>query len=604
MTTPTFNNKIKNAIRVDRAFLIVWSASRKWTILSACITIIQGVIPLLTLYLLKLIIDTVTSAIQTGDSEGNLSKITYLVIAAAGIAIIQSACRLAGEYIATTQGAVVTDYVTKMVHEKSRTLDLAFYEDPSFHDTLYRAQREGAYRPTRIVNGLTQSLQSAVTLAAMVGLLFMFHWSIGIMLFISVLPGVVVQILHAKKRFAWQNKRTSDERRARYFNNVLTLDRFAKEIKLFDLGGYFSSLFVKVRNGLRDEKLNLVKSRCIADFCTQSFAAIILMGSLLFIAYRALQGAITIGDMVMFFQAFQRGVGSLKDLLTEIAALYEDNMFVANFFDFLDIKSKVNDPTHPLPVPTIKKQGIVLQDVTFKYPGERAPVLKNVSLTINPGEVVAIVGANGAGKSTLVKLLCRLYDPQSGSIQLDGVELPRFAQQDLRKQISVVFQDFAKYFLTVRENIWLGDTSLPIGSPTVGKAAEKADANTFINKLPQGFETPLGKWFNNGEEISLGEWQKIVLARAFLRETPFIILDEPTSSMDVHTEYHLYTKFRELIAGRSALIISHRFSTVRMADKIYILDGGEISESGSHQELMERKGMYAEMYRKQAAWIT
>jgi ATP-binding cassette subfamily B protein len=604
MTVHSFNSKIKNAMRVDRAFLIVWNASRKWTILGACLTVIQGVVPLLSLYLLKLIIDAITSAIQSGHLEGSFSRVTYLIIAAACVAIFQSACRHAGEYVAETQSSVVTDYVTRMVHDKSLSLDLAYYENPAYYDTLHRAQQEGGYRPTRIVNGLTSSLQSAVSLAAMVGLLFMFHWSVGILLFISVLPGIFVQIFHAQKRFAWQKKRTADERRAMYFGGVLTQDSFAKEIRLFDLGNHFSKLFDEIRNLLRGEKLALAKSRGIADFYSQTFAALVLMGSLLLIAYRTLHGVITIGDMVMFFQAFQRGVGYLKDLLFQIAGLYEDNMFVANFFEFLDIKSKVNDPALPLPTPTKIKQGIRLEDVYFKYPGEREAALKNVSLTIQPGEVVAIVGANGSGKSTLVKLLCRLHDPQQGSIKLDGVELTRFAQKDLRKQMSVVFQDFAKYFLTVGENIWLGDTSLATDSTEIQKAAEKAGADAFIRKLPQGYETALGRWFYNGEELSLGEWQKIVLARAFLRDAPFIILDEPTSSMDVHTEYYLYKKFRELIASRSALIISHRFSTVRMADRIYVLEDGEIFESGTHKELMAHEGMYAEMYGKQAAWMT
>ncbi len=552
---------------------------------------------------MKLIIDTIAGAIKTGDASGSFRHVVYLIIAATIIAVFQSALRLVSGYVSEAQSAIVTDYVTRMVHEKSLSLDLAYYENPAYYDTLHRAQREGAYRPTRIVNGLTNSLQNAVSLAAMVGLLFIFHWSVGVLLFVSVLPGIFVQILHARKRFAWQNKRTADERRAMYFSNVLTLDSFAKEIRLFDLGSYFSNLFDGIRDLLRGEKLALAKSRNTADFCTQTFAAIVLMGSLLLIAYRTLSGAITIGDMVMFFQAFQRGVGYLKDLLFQVAGLYEDNMFVANFFEFLDIKSRVNDPAFPLPIPEKIKQGITLENVYFKYPGEREAVLKNVSLTIEPSEVVAIIGANGAGKSTLVKLLCRLYDPQQGSIKLDGVELSCFTQKDLRKQMSVVFQDFAKYFLTVRENIWLGDTGLPTDSTEIQKAAEKAGAGTFIEKLPKGYETALGRWFIQGEELSLGEWQKIVLARAFLRDAPFIILDEPTSSLDVHTEYYLYQKFRELIAGRSALIISHRFSTVRMADKIYVLADGKISEAGTHQELMEHEGMYAEMYGKQAAWM-
>lgn len=595
----SFKSKIRNALRIDRAFHLVWKASRKWTILSICLTVIEGVIPLLALYIMKLIVDTIADAVQSGDASGSFRHVVYLIFAATIVAVFQSAIRLVSGYVSEAQGAVVTDYVTRMVHGKSLSLDLAYYENPAYYDTLHRAQREGSYRPTRIVSGLTRSLQNAVSLTAMVGLLFMFHWGVGVLLFISVLPGIFVQVLHARKRFAWHKKRTSDERRAMYFGSVLTFDSFAKEIRLFDLGSYFSRLFDQIRSLLRGEKLALARSRGIADFCTQTFAAIVLMGSLVLIAYRALSGAITIGDMVMFFQAFQRGVGYLKDLLLQVAGLYEDNMFVANFFEFLDIESEVKDPAVPLQIPEKIVQGISLEEVGFKYPGDRQAVLKNLSLTIRPGEVVAIVGANGAGKSTLVKLLCRLYDPQQGTIKLDGVELSSFAQKDLHKQISVVFQDFARYFLTVRENIWLGDIGLASDSALIEEAGEKAGVDTVIKKLPKGYDTALGRWFHEGEELSLGEWQKIVLARAFLRDAQFIILDEPTSSMDVHTEYYLYKKFRELIAGRSALIISHRFSTVRMADTIYVLENGSISESGTHEQLLERQGTYAEMYRKQ-----
>jgi ATP-binding cassette subfamily B protein len=278
-------------------------------------------------------------------------------------------------------------------------------------------------------------------------------------------------------------------------------------------------------------------------------------------------------------------------------------MFITYFFKFLDIQNQIKDPEKPANIPATFSKGISFEHVSFQYPGERKAVLNDISLSIAPGEVVALVGANGAGKSTLVKLMCRLYDPQSGSITMEGQDLRTLNLKDMRKQISVVFQDFAKYFLTVKENIRLGDINTPSDSPKIQEAAVKANADTFINKLPKGYDTNLGRWFNAGEEISLGEWQKIVLARAFLRSSQFIILDEPTSSLDTQTEFHLYTKFRELMAGHSALLISHRFSTVRMADRIYVLAGGKIAEQGTHKELMALKGNYADMYTKQAAWL-
>ena len=604
VTPVKITTKIRNALRIDRAFHLVWAASKVWTILSIILTLIQGVLPLLTLYVMKLIVDSITYAVQTGDTSRGFREVAYLIIAAATIAIFQAAMSQLAAYISDGQALVVTDYVSATLHKKSIRLDLAYYENPRYHDTLHRAQQEGPFRPTRIVNGLTRLLQNGVSLAAMVGLLFMFHWAVGILLLISTLPGMVAQVIHARKRFEWQKKRTHDERVSSYINTLLTFEPYAKEIRLFELGSYFSSLFNNIRNMIRGEKLSLSRGRAISEFIAQFIAAVILMGCFLLIAFRAFTGAITVGDMVMFFQAFQRGIGYLKDLLKNVAGLYEDNMFVAHFFEFLDIKNNIVDPTQPMILPAGCKNELRLENVKFGYPGERKAVLNDISITIGEGQIVALVGANGAGKSTLVKLLCRLYDPQSGTISMSGVPLQNLRISDLRKQISVVFQDYVKYFLTIKHNIWVGDSAAELNEECVKEAAIKADAHGFIEKLPRRYDTQLGRWFLGGEELSIGEWQKIALARAFMRDSQFIILDEPTSSLDVNTEYHLFQKFKELIAGKSALLISHRFSTVRMADEIYVLHEGKITERGSHDELMQLDGLYSDMYRKQASWVS
>lgn len=603
MQPASFTKKFKSALRIDRAFKLVWKASPGWTILSVLLSLVQGILPLLSLYLLKLIIDAITLAVKNGDISNNYHQVILLIIASTLLAVFQSALGLLNAYVAEAQGAVVTDYVFNSLHEKSVSIDLAFYENPDYYDTLHRAQQEGPYRPTKIVNGLTQTLQNGVSLTAMVGLLFMFHWGVGILLIVSTLPGLFVQVIHSRKQFAWQNKRTEEQRRAGYFGGILTGGAFAKEIRLFGLGNLFRTSFNALRLLLRKERLALTRSRSVAQFFAQLLAAIIFMGCLMLIAVRAIKGLITVGDMVMFYQAFQRGISYLKGLLGNIAALYEDNMFVAHFFEFLDIKNEIREPETPVSLPATFSQGIVFDHVSFRYPGKREAVLEDISFTIGAGEVVALVGANGAGKSTLVKLLCRLYDPQTGSITIEGHELPRFRIEELRRCISVVFQDYVRYFLTVRENIRLGDVKESEDSAKIAKAAAKANADAFIDKLPLGYNTKLGRWWQDGEELSLGEWQKLVLARAFLRDAQLIILDEPTSSLDVNTEYHLYTKFRELISGRSALLISHRFSTVRMADRIIVLDGGRIVEQGPHDELLAQKGVYADMYIKQATWL-
>jgi ATP-binding cassette subfamily B protein len=283
--------------------------------------------------------------------------------------------------------------------------------------------------------------------------------------------------------------------------------------------------------------------------------------------------------MVMYFQAFQRGLGYLRGLLGGVADLYEDNLFLSNLFEFLDLKPKVKEPLHPRPVPHPMQKGIVFDHLSFHYPPGNRKVLKDISLSIEPGEVVALVGENGSGKTTLIKLLCRLYDPVEGAITIDGIDLRQFpdlrqfATKELRREISVIFQDYAHYHMTARENIWFGNINLPPEHNRIAASAKHAGADDLITSLPKGYETILGKWFEEGEELSIGEWQKVALARAFLRDAQVIVLDEPTSAMDAKSEYEVFKHFHQLLKDRAAILISHRFSTVRMADRIFVKDG-------------------------------
>jgi len=604
MPPEDFRNKIKNALRIDRAFLLVWGATRKWTIIAFILTAIQGVLPLAILYIIKLIVDSIAHSVQSAGIATDFSTVAYYIIAAFAVMIFQVGVQHLASYTEEIQASLVSNYVVNLIHEKSISLDLSYYENPEYYDTLHRAQQEGPYRPVSIVKGLTSLLQNGVSLIAMVSLLFLFHWAVGIMLFISIIPGVLVQLKYAKERFDWQKKRTQEERRAGYFSYILTSELFAKELRIFDIGSHFSTLYDELKKLLMGEKLGLSKRMIIADFFAQVVAITFLMGSLFFIAFRAFKGSITIGDMVMYFQAFQRGVSYLKDLLKNVASLHEDNLFVTHFFNFLDTQNKIREPMTPVQLTGDRISSFSLDNVEFAYPGERDPVLNNISFTINRGETVALVGANGAGKSTIVKLLCRLYDPRGGSIAFDGVPLGDLDLNNIRRRVSVVFQDYAKYYLTARENIWFGDTNVPLNSDTIRTAAQMVDADSLIESLPQGYDTILGRLFLSGEELSLGEWQRIVLARAFLRDADLVILDEPTSSLDTDTEYFLYKKFSQLTAGKAALIISHRFSTVRMADTIYVIDDGRIIERGSHDKLMADHGVYADLYRKQTSLMT
>jgi len=596
--------KLNRVWRLKRALHLVWQSTPGWTIASVVLFIVQGVLPLLSLYLIKLIIDAVTVGVAAPEKTEVLGHVALLLGIAGGIALFSALCNSIAELIREHQTQVVTDHVHDILHAQSIKVDLEYYENSQYYDALHRAQEETPYLPTRIVNGLVQVGQNGISLLAMAGLLFLFHWSIAIILLVASLPGVLVRLRYAKKMYLWQRKRTQTERQAGYFNWILTGDMHAKEIRLFDLGNLFMRRFRNLRRQIRQERLEIVTKRSIAEIVTQISAVLAIFGSYAFIAYRTIQGAITLGDLVMYYQAFQRGQNFLQGTLRALAGLYESNLFLSNLYEFLDLKPKIITPSPPTPIPRPMQTGITFNSMSFQYPTSNRKVLNDITLTIRPGEHIALVAENGAGKTTLIKLLCRLYDPTEGSITLDGIDLRQFETTALRREISIIFQDYAKYHLTAQENIWFGNIDLPSDHEKIVTAARHSGADNVISRLPKGYETILGKWFEDGEELSIGEWQKVALARAFLRDAQIIVLDEPTSAMDAKAEDEVFQKFHQLAQGKTAILISHRLSTVRMADRIYVLDGGKITESGTHDELMQLGGTYAYLFETQARYYT
>lgn len=590
--------KLQRLFLLRRAVRLVWQSAPNWTAASIGLLVVQGILPLAQLYLMKLMIDAVTLALQA--PARNLDNILWVIAALGGVTLAGALATSLASLVTDVQGQTVTDYVASVIHEKSVEADLAYYENSKYYDSLHRAQQESAYRPTRIVNGLIQVGQSALALLALVGLLFSLHWLIAVVLLVAAVPGTLVRLRYSQQLYAWQRRRTSTERQAWYFQWMLVGEPHAKEIRLFDLGALFIQRFRDLRATLRHERLQLSTRRILIDLLTQFAGTLAIFGALIYIVFQAVQGAITLGDLVMYYQAFQRGQNYLRDILGGMANLYEDSLFLSNLYEFLDLKPSVVLPTAPRGLPKTIQAGIVFDQVRFAYADATHATLDNISLTIRPGEHIALVGANGAGKTTLVKLLCRLYDPTAGRITIDGIDLRELDLAVLRRHISVVFQDYAHYQLSARENIWFGNTTLEAMDPQVLQAARDAGADALIKKLPHGYDTRLGKWFDDGQELSIGEWQKIALARAFVRDAQIVVLDEPTSALDASAEYEVFQKFRALTAGKTTILISHRFSTVRMADCIYVLANGKISEAGSHDELMRRAGEYARMFELQA----
>ena len=584
--------KVRDVLRLGRALKLVWSVAPGWTAASVTLTVLQGVLPLATVWLLKLIVDAITRGITDSDHSAAFHHVAVLIGLAAVVALAAVIMRSLGAMTDQILGRMVTDHVTDLIHAKSVAVDLEYYENAEYHDALYRAQQEAPFRPMSTVSNLTSTGQALVTLVSMAGLLLTLHWAVGLIVLAAAVPGAVVRFLYSNRLFAWQREQTEVERQSYYAHWLLTDSGHAKEIRLFDLGDRFRVWYRDLRRQLRRGLIGITARRSLAELGAGAVAVLAVFGTFAYIARRAIQGAISVGLVVAYYQAFQTTLGSLQAVLRGLAALYEDSLFLSFYDEFMALEPRVLPPDDPLPLPRPMQQGIRFEHVDFSYPDTDRTALHDLSLAIRPGEVTALVGPNGSGKTTLVKLLCRLYDPSSGAVTMDGTDLRRFGLVDLRREMSVIFQDFARYQLSARENIRLGNVELVESDPAIEAAARDSGADQTIRGLRHGYDTTLGKWFDEGEELSVGEWQKVALARAFLRGAQILVLDE--------AEWEVFQHIRELARGKAVILVSHRFSTVRSADQIHIFDQGRIIESGTHDELLALGGRYAEMYEVQA----
>ena len=580
-----------------QALNLVLQSGRGWLAAQIALMVLQSVTPLLALYLLKQIVDTVATGLDTPDA---ISRLGTLVLMAGGVAILGISLRNLATIVSEVQSLRLSDHVQEMVYRKSLELDLEFYEKTDYHDALHRAQAEAPVRPPRVVAALAQIGQASLSLVGVTALLFSFNWLVTVALLAAAVPGLFVRTQVSGRVYKWTRLRTPIERLMRYFTLLLTSMDYAKEVRVFGLGNEFRTRHRQLRRQVMHERLQLRTRQTVQELLAQAVAVAAVFGALFFIAQRALAGDITVGDLVMYFGAFQRAQDFFRDALHGLASLHENNLFLGDFVRFLELEPKVVDPPRPRAFPSPVATGIEFDGVTFRYPGTDRDVLKNVSFSIGAGQHVALVGENGSGKTTLVKLLCRLYDPTEGAIRIDGVDLRDMRVDDLRNHLAIVFQDYARYYLTARENIWLGNVETPVDSERIATAAQRTGADAVIRGLPHGYETVLGRMFENGVDLSVGQWQKLALARAFLRETPIIVLDEPSAALDPRAEAEVFDQFHELTRDRTAVFISHRLSTVRRSDRIFVLVDGQIAEAGPHDELVERAGVYASLFETQA----
>jgi ATP-binding cassette subfamily B protein len=478
--------------------------------------------------------------------------------------------------------------------------DLAFFESPRYFDTLQRARAAGSQRPAQVVSNLLMLGKNVLLLAGVVVLMGSINWLLLGILALVIVPALMVRLYFTRHLYEWRRRRTQMERQASYLDWLMTSDAHAKEIRLGQLGDLLQQRYRELRARVRDEQLRIGGQRTRYELAVAALATLAFFGALGYLALLTAQGRNSVGDLALFLVIFQRAQTMGQEVVQQLSQLYEDQLYLGLLFEFMDIQPVLGDPAVPAPLPAATADGLRVQGVGFRYPGTDRDVLRNISLHIPEGRVVALVGANGSGKTSLIKLMCRLYDPTQGRITLDGQDIRSFAQDDYRRCLSVIFQDYARYAASVRENIRLGDVRLPEDSPRVADAATRSGADAFIKSLAQGYDTPLSRMFDGGAELSHGQWQKVALARAFVADSRIIVLDEPTSALDPMAEYELFKDFRSIIGQRSALVISHRLSTIRQADYIYVLDDGEIREAGTHDELMARQGTYAGLFDRQA----
>ena len=586
---------------LPRALRLVWESGRGYTVALAVLTVLGGIVPTATAWISKLLIDAVVAAVKAGGSDPTRNVVLGLVALQFGVFIGSALLNTVRNINQQALQELTARRVQLLLMDHANRLDLSFFENPEFYDKLQEAQREAGYRPVSMVEQLFGLVRSAITFLSMIALIARLGPWVAAAALIAPIPSFIAQSRYGWQGYMMSRRQSPDRRRMSYLLDLVTKDTYNKEIKLFGLGDYFIARWRVISERFYRENRSLVVRRYLMSFLWGSLSTVVTSGTYAYVAIQAVLGRLTLGDLTFYSQAVGQVQSSLSGILSGLSDLYENSLYLTNLFDFLDYTPAIARPANPRPLARPLQGGIEFRHVSFTYPGKDTPALRDVSFTIAPAESVALVGLNGAGKTTIVKLLTRLYDPDSGQILLDGHDLRDYDPADLQAVVGVIFQDYATYFFSARENIGLGRLADVDNLALVEASAAKSGADAVVARLPKGYDTTLGRWFDEGTQLSGGEWQKVALARAFMRDAEILVLDEPTASLDARAEYDIFTRMRDLTRGKMTLFISHRFSTVRLADRIFVLDNGTITEAGTHVDLLAAGGTYADLFNLQAA---
>ena len=594
---PTLKEKFAALGNLPRFFKLVWQTNHWYAIIDAVLRLIRSAIPVSILYVGKLIIDEVILLSRSPSIDH--TYLWKLVAAEFALAIISDALSRATSLVDSLLGDLFSNYTSIKIMEHAATLDLDQFEDSAFYDKLERARQQTVGRTILLSQILTQ-VQDLITMAFLaVGLMAFNPWLI-LLLLVAIVPAFLGESYFNDRSYALTRGQTPERRELDYMRYLGASDETAKEVKLFNLSGFLVDRFTTLSNKFYDDNKKLSIRRASWGTLFTLLGSIGYYTAYIVMIIKTVEGVLTIGTLTFLAGSFRQLRSLLENILSRFTTVSQGAIYLRDFFDFFEIKPKISVAQKPVPFPNPIKEGFTFENVGFRYHNSDAWANRHLSFTLRVGEKLALVGENGAGKTTLVKLLARLYDPTEGRILLDGIDLREYDIMDLRKNTGIIFQDYLRYQMSFAQNIAVGNIEEQLNRPLIKVSAEKSLANLLADKLPDQYDQALGRRFNNGVELSGGEWQKVALARAYMKEAQILILDEPTSSLDARAEYEVFQRFAELTKGKTAVLISHRFSTVRMADRILVLDKGQQIELGSHEELLHKNGRYAELFLLQA----